>query len=229
MNEMQAILTSRSLAIALVAAILGQGASGQSAPGKTVPGAETPRLPARATPAEYRSHTQAGAVTIAAEFVGHSVPTPMATFTTEDYVVVEVALFGPPEARLKLSPGGFSLRINEKKTPLTAQSYLLVYKSLKDPEYVAPEEIEAKKSKTSSDPEGGSGASDRTPPRIHIPFPVQHLMEQRVQKASLPEGERSLPEAGLLFFQYHGRDSGIYALELVYGGPAGKATLPLQP
>ncbi len=89
--------------------------------------------PPRATPADYQAHTTVGAVTIAAEFTGHSVPTPEAIFTTEDYVAVEVALFGPPEARLNLSFENFSLRVNGKKVPLAAQAYTFVFKSLKDP------------------------------------------------------------------------------------------------
>jgi hypothetical protein len=38
-----------------------------------------------------------------------------------------------------------------------------------------------------------------------------------------------LPEAGLLFFSYHGRSEQIKSVELIYSGPAGKATLTLQP
>ena len=54
-------------------------------------------------------------------------------------------------------------------------------------------------------------------------------MEQKVQKATLPEGDRALPVAGLIFFQYHGKTQSIKSLELIYDGPAGKATLMLQP
>jgi hypothetical protein len=54
-------------------------------------------------------------------------------------------------------------------------------------------------------------------------------MAQRVQKASLPEGDRALPQAGLIFFQYRGKAQGIHSIELIYAGPAGKATLTLQP
>jgi hypothetical protein len=54
-------------------------------------------------------------------------------------------------------------------------------------------------------------------------------MAQRVQKAVLPEGDRALPQAGLLFFSYRGKPQGIRSIELLYSGPAGKVTLPLQP
>ena len=60
-------------------------------------------------------------------------------------------------------------------------------------------------------------------------FPERRAMEQKVQKATLPEGDRALPVAGLIFFQYGGKTKGIKSLELIYSGPAGKATLTLQP
>jgi hypothetical protein len=50
-------------------------------------------------------------------------------------------------------------------------------------------------------------------------------MEQKALKSVLPEGERPLPVAGLVFFPYRGKDSGIHNVELIYNGAAGKATL----
>jgi hypothetical protein len=194
-------------------------------------------LPPRATPGDYQAHAQAGKFTLAAEFAGHSVPDPQTTLTTEDYVVVEVGLFGPPESRLALSYTDFSLRINGKKTPSPAKGYELVFKSLKDPNYEPPELAgqTGPKSKTAIDTgggggRGGGGGGDITnpslPPIVHIPIAVSRGWEQRVQKASLPEGERPLPAAGLIFFDHRGKAT---SLELIYNGPAGKVTIPLQP
>src|SRR5580692_11357078 len=78
-------------------------AQGQNTPGKAAQISESKGMPPRAAPTDYQAHAQAGAVTIAAEFMGHAVPTPEATFSTEDYVIVEAAFFGPPEARTTLS------------------------------------------------------------------------------------------------------------------------------
>lgn len=163
-------------------------------------------------------------MTLAAEFTGHSLPTPEAVLSTENYVAVEVGLFGPPGAHLNLSPGDFSLRINGKKTPSPAQPYAVVFKSLKDPNYVTPGG-NAKSSKTSL----GGGADQNAsplPPIVHIPIEVERTMEQRVQKAALPEGDRPLPQAGLIFFEHHGK---VTSVELTYTGPAGTAILTLQP
>jgi len=186
-------------------------------------------LPPRATPADYQAHAQAGDMTIAAEFVGHFVPTLQGNLSTEDYVVVETGMFGPPEAHIRLFLGDFSLRINGKKTPLPGQPYGMVIKSLKDPDWEPPAAESSSKSKTSVNTGGGGGGRDKDPPApVRIPVEVQRAMAQRIQKASLPEGDRTVPVAGLIFFQY-GRAQGIRSIELIYSGTAGNVTLELRP
>lgn len=196
--------------------------------GQPAPHPELKGIPPRAAPSDYQFQTQAGQVTIAAEFTGHSIPTFEGPLTNEDYVAVELAIFGPAGARLVLSAGDFSLRVNGKKV-LDSQPFGLLAGSLKDPEYVHPEEAAAgPKSKTSF---GGGGAKAGEPPPLppKIPIPVQRAMTQRVQKAALPEGDRPLPQAGLLFFQHRGKTTNMQSIELLYEGPAGKASLKLQP
>jgi hypothetical protein len=201
-----------------------------SSPAQTnpAPANQSKGMPPRATPAEYQTQAQAGTVTIAAEFKGHSVPTMQGPLSTEDYVVVETALFGPAEARTKLSADDFSLRINGKKTALPSLPYGLVVGSVKDPEWEPPVPVE-KKSKNGLSTGGKGDQGDSTPAPVKVPIEVQRAMAQRVQKAALPEGDRALPQAGLLFFQYRGGSKGIHSVELIYAGPAGKVTLPLQP
>jgi hypothetical protein len=201
---------------------------------------EVKGIPPRAAATDYQAHAVAGAVTVAAEFTGHSVATPEAIFSAEDYVAIEVALFGSPEARVKLSHDDFSLRIfangrtplekrakAKKAAALPSQPYGLVVKSLKDPSWEPPTPP-SKGGKTSIGGGGGGGNGDPPPPTPHMPFELVRAMQQKVQKASLPEGERALPEAGLIFFEYRGKTEGR-SIELVYSGPAGKATLALQP
>ncbi len=204
-------------------------AQGQDSPGKGAP-IETKGLPPRATPADYQAQAQAGTVTVAAEFTGHSVPTFQGPLSTEDFVVVETALFGSPDARGRISADDFSLRINGKKAPLPSRPFGMVLASLKDPEWQPPESAKSK-SKTSlgSGGGGGQGGAEEPPAPVKIPIEVQRAMAQRVQKAALPEGDRALPVAGLIFFQYHGGAKGIHSVELIYDGAAGKATLALQP
>jgi hypothetical protein len=181
------------------------------------------------------AHVQAGKYTIAAEYDGHSIPDPQSTLTNEEFVVVEVGLFGPPDARLALSYTDFSLRMNGKKTPYPAKGYELVFKDLKDPGYEgpgAPESNSSKSQKTTLNTGGGGGNNGKDPDPnylpaiVHIPIAITRGWEQRVQKASLPEGERPLPVAGLIFFEHRGK---VNSVELIYNGPAGKVTIPLQP
>src|SRR5579872_3746927 len=159
---------------------------------------EAQGLPPRAAPADYLSQGKVGDVTIAAEFDGHSVPTAEQTLSTEDFIVVEVALFGPPGARTEISRDDFSLRVNGKKVPLPSQSYVVVYSSLKDPTWVSPDAEKEKESKTSIGT-GGNQDSSNLPKIVHVPIELQRAMQQHTQKASLPLGNRALPQAGLLF------------------------------
>ncbi len=184
-------------------------------------------LPPRATPAEYQAHVQAGAVTIAAEFTGHGVPTREQVLSNEEFVGVEVGFFGAADAHLQLSYQDFALRVNGKKVTLPAQQFGAVFKAIKDPEWVPPGGLPDKQSKGGLST-GGGGQSDGPPPVVHVPIELERAMQQHVQKASLPEGDRKLPEAGLIFFEYHGKLNSIHSMELLYNGPAGKATLTLQ-
>jgi hypothetical protein len=199
-------------------------------PPKEAPGNEVKGIPPRAAPTDYQAHGQAGTVTIAAEFKGHSIPTSQGPLSSEDYVAVEIGWFGPADARIKIASADFSLRINGKKSPLPSQPYGLVVGSVKDPEWEPPVPPPSK-SKTSmgGGGKGEQGDSNSPPAPVQVPFPVQRAMAQRVQKAALAEGDRALPQAGLIFFQYRGKTQGIHSIELLYAGPTGKATLALQP
>jgi hypothetical protein len=196
----------------------------QSAPKKDLEATELTGMPPRATPGDYPSQMHVGDIVIAAEFTGHSVPKPEGPLSTEDYVVVEAGFFGAPGARIRLSDDDFSLRINGKK-PVPRQHYGLVLASLKDPEWSPPTPPESK-SKTGISAGGGG---DSAPPIVHVPFELRRAMQLYVQKVSLLEGDRPLPQAGLIFFQFRGKMQSIHSLELVYSGSAGKGTLKLQP
>jgi hypothetical protein len=189
-------------------------------------------MPARAAASEYQAQGKAGMVSIGAEFAGHSVTAPDHTYSSEDYVVVEAALFGPPGARATLARDDFSLRVNGKKNVLPSEPYELVFHSLKDPEWQPPPVPEDQKSSSSKGglTTGGGGQNDSAPPPPpKMPFPLRRAMEQHVQKAAMQEGDRPLPQAGLLFFLYRGRSESIKSLELIYSGAAGKTTLTLEP
>ena len=105
------------------------------------PAKEQQGLPARATPADYLAQAKVGEVTIGAEFTGHGIPNAQRPLNSEEYVAVEVGLFGPAGARFTMGAAEFSLRINGKKTLVPNQPWGLVAKSVKDLEWVSPDAV----------------------------------------------------------------------------------------
>jgi hypothetical protein len=210
----------------LLSAFCGGGVQAQAPETKETQASESKGMPARANASEYQAQATAGSVTIGAEFAGHSVPKPEGPLSSEEFIVVEAGLFGAPGAKLALATNDFSLRINGKKAALASVPYGMVSGSLKDPEWAPPETEEVKKSKTGLSTGAGG---DSTPPVVHVPLELRRAMALYLQKASLPEGERPLPQAGLLYFRYGAKVKSIHSIELMYSGPAGNATLTLQP
>jgi hypothetical protein len=185
-------------------------------------------LPPRTSPADYPAQAKLGATTLAAEFAGHGIPTAAGPLSTDSYIVVEVAFFGPPGTRLPISFNDFSLRINKKKNATPSESYERVGTSAKDPEWEPPEKPE--KSSGGIFTGGGGGGADNSskePPRP--PAELRRAWAQRVKKAALADGDRALPQDGLLYFPYGGNVKNIRSLDLIYAGAAGKATLALHP
>ena len=198
----------RAAIAALLAATLGLAQTGDAKGG------------ARATPADYQTQTKVGNLTLAADFSSHSVTTPDAVYSTEDYVVVDAGFFGPAGSHLLLTWKDFSLRINGKKTAAPAENVIVVYKNLKDPEWEESVAVEAKASasKTSIGSGGNNSGPDASapPPKPKMPIALERRMEQRADKAALPEGDQPLPAGGLLFFSYHGRTKDIHSIVLIY-------------
>jgi|SRR5579872_2859340 len=196
-------------------------------PGAAKPPSNEPQgIAPRAAPTDYQAQGKAGAITIGAEFAGHAIPTPDGPLSSDDYVVVEAGVFGPD--KLPLSFSDFSLRINGKKNPTPGEPYGRVVESVTDPEWAPPEKHDKPKTMIGGGGASAGGSSD-PPSKPKVPIDVQRAWAQRVKKASLQEGDRPLPQAGLLFFPYKGKAKGIHSIELIYSGPAGTATLELQP
>jgi len=195
----------------------------------------------KAAPGDYPVHAQLDTVTLAAEYLVHSLPTPQGTLIANDYLVVEVAFFGPSFSRLKMSPDNFTLRINGKGTPLSTEAAGMVSGSIKFPS--TRPHLEGGGSVGAGD--GTISVGPRPPPsqfpgdgndRVPANQPVtvksvetEANIDHRVQNVELPEGEHSLPRSGLLYFYYRGKIKNIHSLDLIYDGTMGKATLKLLP
>jgi len=197
--------------------------------------------PPKTKAADYPVEVQMGTVTLAAEYLVHSLPTPKGTLIASDYLIVEVAFFGPSFSRLKMSPDNFTLRINGKGDPLSTEPPGMVSGSIKFPS--AHPHLEATGSVGTGDgtisvgpraPQSqfpGDG-KDRTPtgqPPTVKEVEEESSIDNRVRNATLPEGEQSLPRSGLLYFFVRGKMKNIHTLDLFYEGAMGKATLKLLP
>lgn len=203
-------------------------ASAQILAGQAPPAVrETQGLPARAAPSDYQAQVRVGAFTIAADFTGHGIPNEGEALNSEDHVAVEIGIFGEPGAHLTITASEFSLRINGKKDVLPSRQWGLVAKNIKDPNWAPPEAEEGQKSKGGF---GTGGQQAGSPPPLPPKPPIELLRnwQQRLKRAALAEGDRALPQAGLLFFPYRGKAESIKSVELIYAGPAGNAALALQ-
>jgi hypothetical protein len=197
--------------------------------------------PPKTKAADYPVHQQMDAVTLAAEYLVHSLPTSKGTLIASDYLVVEVAFFGPSFSRLKMSPDNFKLRINGKGEPLSTEPPGMVSQSIKFPS--AHPHLETAGSVGVGDGTVSVGprappsqfpgdGNDRTPtgqPPTIKTIEEDNNIDHRVQNATLPEGENSLPRSGLLYFFFRGKVKNIHSLDLFYDGAMGKTTLKLLP
>ncbi len=142
--------------------------------------------------------------TLGAEYLVHSIPSPHGFYVIDDYLVVEVGMFGAKGAHLNVSADQFSLRLAGQKMPkepippdapgIVASGYTI--------------------GRMPDTPQSG-GADD------------QMTIEQRLKRAAVPEGDQKPPFAGLLYFPFHGKMKAIKSMDLLYDGPAGKFELKL--
>lgn len=194
----------------------------------------------KAKPADYPAHIQLDTVTLAAEYLVHTIPSPKGDLIARDYLVVEVAFFGPLYSRLKMSADQFTLRVNGKGSPLTAELPGMVAQSVKYPDNFGRPSVNASgtvgmgdgtvtvgpRAPQSRFPGDGNDRTSTGAPSV-TEVDAENKIEFRVQAASLPEGEKTLPRSGVIYFYYRGKIKNIHSLDLLYNGTMGKATLKL--
>jgi hypothetical protein len=155
---------------------------------------------------EYPVHVQVDTVTLAARYLVHSLPTSKETLIANDYLVVEVAFYGPPFGRVQLSPDMFTLRINGRGALIPSLPPRMVVASIR------------------TQP-GGQPTAKSTVRESE----QQDSLYYRLDYVSVPEGERTMPFSGLLYFPYRGSTQSIQSLQLLFEWKAEKATLKLLP
>lgn len=194
----------------------------------------------KANPADYPAHVQLDTVTLAAEYLVHTIPIPKGNLIARDYLVVEVAFFGPLYSRLKMSPDQFTLRINRKGSPQSAELPGMVAQSIKYPDNFGRPALAGSatagvgndtvtvgpRAPQSRFPGDGNERTAGIGPTV-TEVNEENKIEFRVEAASLPEGEKTLPRSGTIYFYYRGKIKNIHSLDLLYNGTMGKATLKL--
>lgn len=203
--------------------------------------------PVKPKAADYPAHARAGSLEIGAEYMVRSFSLAGRTFTTGDYLVVEVALFPPKGDGMMISADAFSLRMNGKKQAILPQSPGMVAASLKYPDWGRRPRLEAGAGAGNTGiilgrPEpverfpGDPRARTRIPAPPRAPEPErpggierqpEPTADEIAVRASLPEGQARGPVSGFLYFAYRGKTKALKSLELLYSGPEGTAVLKL--
>lgn len=194
-------------------------------------------IEARAAATDYKAHAVIDPeVTMAAEFLGRTVPAPNAAFILQHYVVIEIALFA---RAFEFRAERFSLQLNEK-TPLLPQTAGMVGASLKYPDWENQRQMTAV---------GGVGDAnvilgrrpttprfpgDRRAPTPPPGSPVKPEVEKHdapwdwVGKLAWEDGTVKAPAGGLLYFPHDGNLTKLKTIDLIYNGPGGLVTLNLR-
>jgi hypothetical protein len=173
-----------------------------------------------------------------------SVSTPKASFLTDDYLVVEVALY-PGSGGMAVNAQEWTLRVNGRKEELLTQTPGIVAASLKYPDWSQRPRVVA-----------GAGPviigepapverfpGDNRPARTRVPGQIPRVptqadtgveeepvdMNDVIARAALPEGSFRGPVSGYLFFPWRGNPAKIKSVDLIYRPKSGtRATLRIR-
>jgi hypothetical protein len=200
--------------------------------------------PPKDSATDYPVRATLGKLTLAADYLVHSIPSPKGALFAKDFLVIEVAVFGPKLDPIQMRSEYFRLRINGSKDSYITQSPGTVAASMKYPDWeqrpgmtasggIGNGEVVYGPRPTARFPDDPTVRRLPDPPQVpepeNRPAKEQPLpIEDQVQMLALPEGRSPPPLAGVIFFPFRGKTKSIKTLELLYDGPGGKAVLKLQ-
>jgi hypothetical protein len=196
----------------------------------------------KASASEYPVHSQTPECAIGSEFWIHSFSGQGQTYVTEDYLVIEVAIFPSSGKEILLSSSQFTIRINGKDTrfPQTAGA---VGASMKYSDWTTKPGLTAEagpvilgRPQTAPRFPGDTRPPHETGPgRPQVSTDPATSPEKQVLSApelavvtALPEGRVTKPLSGFLYFAHRGKIKSIRTLDLVYQGPSGPVSLKLR-
>lgn len=202
------------------------------------------QLPQRSRLSDYPIHAQLPHSELGVYFLAHDLPTEKTTYSANDYLVVEVAMFPPDGERLHVSNRDFTLRVNEKKV-VDAASPQSVAASLRYSNFDQPTALPSGgglgdagiggvppgagrfPGDTSSSgipqPRGPLSRNSTDDPYSVVPqrdIPV----ERAVADVALPDRVIDRPIKGDLFFRFSGKMKSIHSLDLIYTDEKGAQT-----
>jgi hypothetical protein len=194
----------------------------------------------RLKPVDYPVQAQAGDLAIGVEYMVRTISTPKASFLTDDYLVVEVALYPPPRG-ITVNAREWTLRVNSKKEELLTQTPGIVAASLKYPDWAirpravahAGPVIIGQPQQVERFPGDSRPAQSRIPGQIpRVPTRQDTGVEEEpvdisdtILRAALPEGPAKHPVSGYLFFPWRGKPQKIKSVELIYRPESGTPTV----
>jgi hypothetical protein len=197
--------------------------------------------PVKDKPGDYPAHATAGASSIGAEYLVHSIPAHSQTFFARDYLVVEVAVFPARNQPVELDSNTFTLRLNGKKEIFTRDTPGSVAASLKYPDWEPHPhtEVQAGPVILGRPPAVGRFPDDPTqsrpaPPKSPTPNEQAGIdrdepqtPDEAVAQYALPDGRIEKPVSGYIYFHLRGKTKSIKSVELVYEDKAESVTLKL--
>lgn len=195
---------------------------------------------------QYYAHAQLDkGNSIGADFLGKFLPVQGGTIYSDEYIFVEVALFGPLHDKIVIQPDQFTLKVNGRSLTVQPPGMITVQGNFAEME-ARPHVVVGGGTDSGEIEIGGAGRTPRFPgddaahtPRRPTPqaptdasggqAPQKPQDPETAVKASiLPEGAYPIPVSGYLCFAFEGKLKKIKHAELDYKGPLGIASLPLR-
>ncbi|MGH9631752.1 MAG: hypothetical protein ACRD7E_25890 [Bryobacteraceae bacterium] len=219
------VLTQMSAQILFVSGIAGQGTETKSAP------------------AGYPVHQKIENGAIAADYLVRTVFGKGQTYYTDDYLVIEVAIFPDEGREMEVLASNFTLRLNGKREVLFSRPPAMVAASMKYPDYHHPRGlvvaagpiIVGRPGRVERFPGDPRPQQDRLPgqPRVEtkpsgVPPAEIPTAEEVVTGTALKEGAADHSLSGYLYFPYRGKLKSVKSVELLVRNGSDTAVLRLR-
>ncbi len=172
---------------------------------------------------EFPVQVKAGSLEIGADFMVRLISYGRESFVSDNFLVVEVALYPEPGTQFEVKLADWTMRVNGKKETLFAQTPQTVSQFLQYPRWEQPPIAQGGSPADIGERFPGDPRARRYPmPRVPTqpdsgtqPEETKRLSAAEVvAKAALPEGARKTAVSGLLYFPWKGNPMKLKSVEL---------------